>query len=63
MNNYHHYLHQYAAERHLSDIRSMAAEVRRARQARGSRPLRRRVGRMLITAGEAVAGDRVNRAA
>ena len=63
MNKYHGYLHQYATERHLHDIRTVAEEVRQARMARGPRPLRRRVSRLLISAGEALAEPRENKAA
>lgn len=54
MNKYHHYTHQYATERHLYDIRMAAEEIRQVRLARGPHPLRRRIGRLLISAGEAL---------
>lgn len=44
---------------HLREIRAAVAKDRLARQARrahGQPPLRRRVGRMLISAGEALVG-------
>jgi len=39
-------------ELHMREMRAAADEARRARRARRARPLRRRVGEMLVTAGE-----------
>lgn len=39
-------------ELHMREMRAVAEEARRARQARRPRRLRRRVGEMLVTAGE-----------
>ena len=42
-------------ELRMREMRAAAEEARRARQARGPRRLRRRVGMLLIRAGEALA--------
>ena len=42
-------------ELRMREMRAAAEEARRARQARGPRRLRRRVGTLLIRAGEALA--------
>ena len=42
-------------ELRMREMRAAAEEARRARQARGPRRLRRRVGALLIRAGEALA--------
>jgi hypothetical protein len=42
-------------ELRMREMRAAAEEARRARQARGPRRLRRRVGSLLIRAGEALA--------
>ena len=42
-------------ELRMREMRAAAEEARRARQARGPRRLRRRVGTLLIKAGEALA--------
>ncbi len=47
------------AESHLRDIRQMAEQDRLARQVLGPRPLRRRMGRLLIAVGETLASHRI----
>jgi hypothetical protein len=49
-------LHVALVESRLGELRDIAQQDRLARQVRGPRPLRRRVGRLLIAAGQAVAG-------
>jgi hypothetical protein len=44
-----------SVELRMREMRAAAEEARRARQARGPRCLRRRVGTLLIRAGEALA--------
>jgi hypothetical protein len=44
-----------SVELRMREMRAAAEEARRARQARGPRRLRRRVGTLLIRAGEALA--------
>src|SRR5579884_1487461 len=41
---------------HLKELRAIAEENRRARLVRGSHPLRRRLGRLLVVVGTALAG-------
>ncbi len=41
---------------HLQELRAIAEENRRARLVRGSHPLRRRLGRLLVVVGSALAG-------
>ncbi|HZS89520.1 MAG TPA: hypothetical protein VFE42_18775 [Chloroflexota bacterium] len=40
------------AELHMRELRAAAQQARLARQVRGPRPLRNRVGRLLVAAGE-----------
>jgi hypothetical protein len=49
-------LHVYAVHLRLRELRSRAADDRRARLAQGPRPLRRHIGRLLVTLGQALAG-------
>lgn len=51
--NWYDYNTRYARQ-HLSEMRAAAEEARRARQVRRQNPLRRQVGVLLITAGEAL---------
>lgn len=44
-------------EMRMRELRAAATEARLARQIRGPRPLRRRMGRMLISVGEALSGQ------
>ncbi len=49
-------LHVYAVHLRLRELRSRAAADRRARLVRGPRPLRRHIGRLLVTLGQALQG-------
>lgn len=52
-----HDLHRLHVGLHLDELRARAAADRLAREARGPRPLRRRVGRLLIAMGKALQGQ------
>ncbi|HZS86322.1 MAG TPA: hypothetical protein VFE42_02390 [Chloroflexota bacterium] len=54
MQPYNHHLHTAILNQHMSDMEGAARENRLARQVRGPRPLQRRLGLLLIAAGEAL---------
>ena len=49
-----------AVDEHARELRAMAEEDRLARRVRPPRRLRRQVGKLLITAGQALAGQPVD---
>src|SRR5947209_2262567 len=56
LGGFYHGDHALYVRMHLEEVRTQAEGDRRARQARGSRSLRRRLGHMIITAGTALLG-------
>jgi hypothetical protein len=53
---YNHHAHMVALNQHMREMQADAYRNRQARLARGSRPLQRRIGLLLIAAGMALAG-------
>lgn len=57
MNTIHHGNDVLYLNMRMRELHATAAEARLARQLRGPRPIRRRMGRILISAGEALSGQ------
>jgi hypothetical protein len=56
MHPYNHHAHLVVVNQHMREMQATARENRQARLVRGSRPLQRRIGLLLIAAGVALAG-------
>ena len=54
MQPFDHHTHMFAVKEHMREMQADAYKNRQARLARGPRPLQRRLGLLLIAAGEAL---------